>query len=183
MSTEKHISVHDKYFKEAIPKLKAEFGYTNTMAVPRIKKVVLNVGLGVKEPKLQEVALKTLERISGQKPVATRARKSISNFKIRQGMVIGATVTLRGKRMYDFLDKLVNVALPRVRDFRGLPPTSLDRQGNLSLGFKEHMVFPEIRSDEIEAIHGLEIAIPTTASNQAAGKRLFELLGFLFSSN
>jgi large subunit ribosomal protein L5 len=179
------INLNNLYSREIVPKLKQEFGYTNNLAVPRLVKVVLNVGLSQssKDAKLQEVAVKTLTRIAGQKPVTTKARKSISNFKIRQGMVVGAMVTLRGKRMYDFIGKLVNITLPRVRDFRGLPTKSVDAKGNLSIGFHEHMVFPEIRSDELENIHGLEMAIVTTAATQKEGKRLFELLGFPFSKN
>ncbi|MBI5733846.1 MAG: 50S ribosomal protein L5 [Candidatus Kerfeldbacteria bacterium] len=173
-------NLKDFYFKEVVPQLKKDLAIHNNLAVPRLVKAVVNVGLGRawREPKLQEVALKTLERITGQKPVLNKARKSISNFKIRQGMVIGASVTLRGGRMYDFLQKLVQVALPRVRDFRGLSLKALDKQGNLSIGFKEHIVFPEIKSDEIEMLHGLEVAIVTTAVSREQGQRLFELLGF-----
>lgn len=176
-------NLKDKYKSDVLPKLVAEFKYGNALAAPRLTKVVINVGFGLaaKEPKRQEVAIKTLERISGQKPVITAARKSISNFKIRQGMAIGAMVTLRGTRMYDFLGKLITVALPRVRDFRGLSLKSLDNKGNLSIGFREHIVFPEIRSDEIESLHGLEVAIATSAKSQHEGKRLLELLGFPFS--
>lgn len=182
MSSITHLSLRERYDREVVPKLMAEFGITNRLAVPRLIKVVLNVGYGssAREGKSQEVAVKTLTRISGQKPIVTLAKKSISNFKIRQGMPIGARVTLRGPRMYDFLGKLVSVALPRVRDFRGLAQSSLDTRGNLAIGFKEHLVFPEIRSDEIEALHGLEVAIATTARRREQGKRLFELLGFPF---
>ncbi len=178
-----HFSLRQRYDSEVVPKLMAEFGITNKLAAPRLTKVVLNVGFGqsAKEGKLPDVAVKTLTRITGQKPVVTKAKKSISNFKIREGMAIGAMVTLRGPRMYDFVSKLVTVALPRVRDFRGLEPKSLDNRGNLSIGFREHLVFPEIRSDEIEVLHGLEVAIATTARQRERGKRLFELLGFPFS--
>lgn len=180
-----HLSLREHYERQAVPKLMQEFGYTNKLAVPRLTKVVLNVGFNqsAREGKLQEVAVKTLTRIAGQKAVVTRAKKSISNFKIRQGMPVGAMVTLRGARMYDFLGKLVHVALPRVRDFRGLPPSSLDARGNLAIGFREHLVFPEIRSDEIDTLHGLEVAIATTSRQRAEGKRLFELLGFPFSQS
>jgi len=176
-------SIREHYKKVVVPALQKEFGFTNLLSVPRITKVVLNIGFNSasKEARLQEVALRTLERITGQKPVITRARKSISNFKIREGMPIGSMVTLRGPRMYDFIEKLINIALPRVRDFRGIESTSLDTCGNLSIGFREHIVFPEIRSDEIETIHGLEVAIVTTAKSREVGKRLFELLGFPFS--
>lgn len=178
-----HLSLREHFDRQVVPKLMQEFGYKNKLAVPRLTKVVLNVGFnqGQREGKLQEVAIKTLTRIAGQKAVITKAKKSISNFKIREGMPVGAMVTLRGPRMYDFIGKLVNVALPRVRDFRGLNATSLDARGNLSIGFREHLVFPEIRSDEIETIHGLEVAIATTSRTRAEGKRLFELLGFPFS--
>jgi len=176
-------TLKELYQTKVTPALKQEFGYKNVMAVPKLVKVTLNVGFGqaAKDPKLQEAAVKTLTRITGQKPVVTVARKSISNFKIRQGMPVGAMVTLRGTRMYDFLTKLTRVALPRVRDFRGLPKGSVDAQGNLSIGFREHMVFPEIRQDELEAMHGLEVSIVSTAGAKAPGKRLFELLGFPFS--
>jgi large subunit ribosomal protein L5 len=180
----KHSSLHEFYTKEVRPRLQQEAGYPNVMAVPRLSKVVLNVGLGksAHDPKLSDLAVKTLERISGQRPVMTKAKKSISNFKIRQGQAIGAMVTLRGEHMYSFLDKLIHVALPRVKDFRGLQVKTIDAHGNLSIGFREHIVFPEIRSDEIESIHGLEVAIITTAHTREQGKRLFELLGFPFSS-
>lgn len=156
-----------------------EFGYKNVNAVPTIKAVTLNVGLGpgLKEAKYLETAEKTLTRISGQKPVKTKARKSISAFKIREGMVIGMKVTLRGKRMWNFVDKLLHVALPRVRDFRGLPPKAFDKNGNYSIGFKEHTAFPEIRSDEIEAIHGLQVTIGTSAKSPEEGKALLSHLG------
>lgn len=169
----------DYYKKEVVPKLMKEFGYKNVNAVPTIKAVTLNVGLGpgLKEAKYLETAEKTLTRISGQKPVKTKARKSISAFKIREGMVIGMKVTLRGKRMWNFVDKLLHVALPRVRDFRGLPPKAFDKNGNYSIGFKEHTAFPEIRSDEIEAIHGLQVTIGTSAKSPEEGKALLSHLG------
>lgn len=178
------LNLRERYIHDVVPKLKTEFRYANILAVPRPMKVVLNVGFGpaLKEAKFQEVVVKTLERISGQKPVVTRARKSISNFKIRQGMPIGAMVTLRGQRMYDFMGKLVTIVLPRVRDFRGLPPTSVDLRGNLSIGFREHIVFPEIKPDELEGMHGIEVTLVTSAKERAPGKRLFELLGFPFST-
>lgn len=174
----------EHYRKQAIPAMQAEFKLKNTLAVPRLLKVVINIGLSQsnKDSKMADVAVKTLNRITGQKPVLTKAKKSISNFKIRQGMVVGAMVTLRGQRMYDFVEKFTRVALPRVRDFRGLSPKSIDAQGNLSVGFKEHLIFPEIRSDEVEAIHGLEVSIATSAKNREQGKKLFELMGFPFSS-
>lgn len=176
-------NLQEKYEREVVPALMKEFKLTNRMAVPHLVKVVLNVGFGpgAKDQKIQEVAVKTLTRITGQKAMLTRARKSISNFKIREGMPIGAMVTLRGHRMDEFLTKLTRIALPRVRDFRGLSPKSVDEHGNLSIGFREHTVFPEIRPDEIEGQHGLEVVIVTTAKSKTVGKRLFELLGIPFS--
>ncbi|TAL51128.1 50S ribosomal protein L5 [Patescibacteria group bacterium] len=167
------------YKQEVVPKLKTEFGYKNVHGVPTVKSVTLNVGLGagLKEAKYIETAEKTLTRISGQKPVATKARKSISTFKIREGNVVGMKVTLRGKRMWDFLEKLIKVSLPRVRDFRGLSQQAFDGQGNYSIGFKEHIAFPEIRSDEIELIHGLQVTIATSAKNDAESKSLLTHLG------
>lgn len=152
------------------------------MALPRFQKVVLNVGLkaGLKDPKFIDQAAQTLERISGQKPVKTLAKKSISNFKIRQGMVVGIMVTLRGRRMYDFLDKLVSITLPRIRDFRGLSPKSVDAGGNLAIGFREYISFPEIRPDEIERLHGLEVVIVTNAGQRAKGLAMFKAAGFPF---
>ncbi|MEK9152628.1 MAG: 50S ribosomal protein L5, partial [Patescibacteria group bacterium] len=160
-----------KYDKDVVPKLQERFGMKNIMATPRFRKVVLNVGLksGIKDPKFVEQAEKTLERISGQKPVKTLAKKSISNFKIRQGMVVGVMVTRRGRRMYDFLDKLINITLPRIRDFRGLSPKTLDARGNMSIGFREFISFPEIRPDEVEKLHGLEVAIVTDAKDREKG--------------
>ncbi|MFA6588063.1 MAG: 50S ribosomal protein L5 [Patescibacteria group bacterium] len=172
----------EKYRKEIAPKLAKDLGLENINAVPKISKIILNSGFGngIKDPKLQEAVVSTLTRISGQKPILTKSKKSISAFKIRSGMAIGAMVTLRGKRMYDFLDKLVNVALPRIRDFRGLSTSAFDKQGNYALGFKEHLAFPEIRSDEVEKIHGLEVIFSTTAKDPLAGKALLEALGFPF---
>ena len=162
--------------------MKAKFGYDNNMAVPKITKVVLNVGIGKAkdDPKIAELVENTLKRISGQKPIYTLSKKSISAFKVREGMKVGLKVTLRGARMWDFLTKLVTIALPRVRDFRGLDPKSVDGHGNLNIGFKEHMVFPEIKSDEVEKIHGLEIAVSNSAANQEEGLELFKFLGFPF---
>ena len=178
------LSLLEQYRQQVVPALLQEFGLKNALAAPKLMKVVINIGLNqaARDGKLMDVAVKTLERITGQKPVQTKAKKSISNFKIRQGMVVGAVVTLRGTRMYDFVDKLLRVALPRVRDFRGLSAKSVDAQGNLSIGFKEHLIFPEIRSDEVEAIHGLEVAITTNAGNREHGRKLLELMGFPFAS-
>lgn len=167
------------YKKEVVPKLKESFGYKNANAVPVVEAVTLNVGLGpgLKDARFLEAAEKTLTRISGQKPVKTKARKSISTFKIREGMVIGMKVTLRGKRMWDFLDKLFHVTLPRVRDFRGLPQKAFDGRGNYSIGFKEHIAFPEIPSDEIELLHGLQVTIATSAKTDDEAKALLIALG------
>ncbi len=176
-------SLRETYLRLVLPTLKKEFGYKNDLAAPRLRKVVLNIGLstGKRDAKFAETARATLTRITGQKPVMTLAKRSISNFKIREAQEVGCTVTLRGSRMYDFLEKFVRIGLPRIRDFRGLPSSSLDQQGNLALGLREHIVFPEIRTDEVESVHGLELAIATTANRRDVGKRLFQLLGFPFA--
>jgi large subunit ribosomal protein L5 len=167
------------YNQEVIPKLREEFGFKNLNAVPTVKSIVLNVGLGsgLKDSKFIETVENTLIRISGQKPVNTKARKSIAGFKIREGNVVGMKVTLRGERMWDFLEKLVKVSLPRVRDFRGLSSKAFDGQGNYSIGLKEHIAFPEIRSDEIEQIHGLQVTISTSAENDDQARSLLTHLG------
>lgn len=172
----------EKYNKEIVPALKEKFGYTNLNAVPKIKKVVLNVGINSakRDAKFLDVTESVLTRISGQKPVKTRARKSISNFKVREGMVVGMMVTLRGKRMYDFLDKLLNITFPRVRDFRGISKRIVDKQGNLNYGFKEFIAFPEIGADEVEFMHGIEVTVQSNAGNKEVGETLFRLLGFPF---
>ena len=172
--------LQERYKKEIIAKLKEKFSYTNIHAVPSLEKVVLNVGLGksLQDARYLETAENTLRRISGQQPVKTRARKSISAFKIRQGNIIGMKVTLRGKRMWDCVEKLVNVTLPRVRDFRGLSPNSFDGQGNYSIGFNEHIAFPEIHSDEVEVIHGLQVTVSTTANTDEEARELLKQLGF-----
>jgi len=173
--------IKQKYTDEVVPKLMADFGYTNKMAVPKLTKVTLNVGVGrgLTEASFNELIENTLQRITGQKPAQTKARKSIAAFKIRDGMVVGYKTTLRGQRMYDFLDKLVNIALPRVRDFHGLDPKkNLDNRGNLTLGFKEHVIFPEIKFDEVERVHGLEVSVTNTAKSRDEGLALFKLLGF-----
>ncbi len=172
----------EHYKKAVVPELKKQFGYANVHEVPRLEKVVLNVGIPAasKDAKLPETVEQVLRRISGQQPVKTLAKKSISNFKIRKGMVVGMTVTLRGKRMEAFVEKLVHVTLPRVRDFRGLSPKGLDGRGNLAIGFKEFIAFPEIRPDEVERLHGLELVIVTTAKTRDEGYALLKLLGFPF---
>jgi len=168
------------YNQEVIPKLREEFGFKNLNSVPTIKSVTVNVGLGsgLKDSKFIETVENTLVRITGQKPVNTKARKSIAGFKIREGNVVGMKVTLRGERMWDFIEKLVKVSLPRVRDFRGLSPDAFDGQGNYSIGLKEHIAFPEIRSDEIEQIHGLQVTIATSAENDTQARSLLTHLGF-----
>ncbi len=177
--------LQDKYNKEILFQLKKELGCKNNLMVPRLEKVVVNVGFGSKpkEGKYQEAITDTLTRITGQKPLQTIARKSISNFKLRQGSVVGMKVTLRNKRMYEFVDKLINITLPRVRDFRGIRTSVVDSNGNLNIGFKEHLSFPEISSDEVEQIHGLEITVVSTAKNGDDGYLLFELLGFPFNKD
>lgn len=172
----------EHYIKNIIPAMKKKFGYSNDLAVPRIKKIVVNVGLGkaLKDDRYKETAARTLTAITGQKPLPTRARKSIAGFGIREGMVIGIKVTLRGRQMYDFLTKLIHISLPRVRDFQGLNPKSLDKNGNVTIGFKEHTVFPEITIEDAGIIHGLEVVIETNAKNDTEALELFKLLKFPF---
>ncbi|MCK5124449.1 MAG: 50S ribosomal protein L5 [Dehalococcoidia bacterium] len=177
--------LEEKYLTELAPQLKARLGYDNIMKLPRLRKIVLSIGLGeaVQEPKALEAAEKDLTTISGQHPVTTRAKKSISAFKLRAGMPVGMMVTLRGKRMYDFFDKLVNVVLPRFRDFRGISRDSFDGRGNYSLGMKEQIVFPEIDYDKVEKIRGLEVTVVTTATNDDEARTLLELMGMPFRRN
>lgn len=160
-------------------------GYPNRLAVPTMDKVVLNVGFGkhLKDPKHQETVLSTLTRISGQKPVTTAAKKSIAAFKIRAGMIIGAKVTLRGARMWEFLDKFINITLPRVRDFHGIDAKGFGQSNTLTVGLREHIVFPEIRSDEVEHLHGLEVSLVTTAKTPTEAQALLAKLGFPFQSS
>lgn len=174
------MNLKEKYNQEIRPALQQTFHYKSVVGAPRFTKVVVNVGFGklLKDAKIQETVGNTLLRITGQKPVFTAARKSISNFKVREGQVIGAKVTLRGDHMYDFLDKLVNITFPRMRDFRGLSEKSFDRCGNFSVGFKEHVAFPEVGSDEVDRLHGLEVAVATDAKTPAEAKMLFSLAGF-----
>lgn len=176
------MNLKEKYQKDIIPQLKDKFSYTNIFLVPKIEKLVINVGFGRHNKEKEYIANveKTLTRISGQKPVLTKAKKSIASFKIREGMIIGAMVTLHGKRMYDFLDKLINISFPRVRDFRGISEKSIDKQGNLSIGFKENIAFPEVKVEDLNNIHGLEIIIHSTAKNKEEGLELFRLAGFPF---
>jgi large subunit ribosomal protein L5 len=172
----------DLYEKEVVPKLVETFKYKNVMEVPKFSKVVLNMGLGdaIQNAKILESAAAELQAIAGQHPVITRAKKSIAAFKLREGMPIGCMVTLRHARMFDFLQKLVNVALPRVRDFRGVSAKAFDGRGNYSLGIKEHIIFPEIDYDKIDAIKGLNISIVTTARTDEEGKELLRLMGMPF---
>ena len=174
--------LRERYRTEVAPALMRELGYANVMAVPRLEKIVLNMGVGeaVQNPKVMESAVEELTVIAGQKPVVTRAKKAISNFKLREGMPIGAMVTLRGERMYEFLDRLVSVALPRVRDFKGVPDRSFDGRGNYSLGLREQVIFPEINLDKVDKIKGLTIVICTTARSDAEGKALLRGLGMPF---
>ena len=173
-----------KYYKEeVVPALIKEFGYKNVNEVPKLVKIVLNMGLGdVKDnSKSFNTAVEELTLIAGQKPVATKAKKAISNFKVRAGMKVGAKVTLRGTRMYEFFDKLVGIALPRVRDFRGIPAKSFDGKGNYAMGIKEQLIFPEISYDKVEKIRGLDIAFITTAKTDAEAKALLKALGLPFA--
>jgi len=174
--------LEEKYRTEVVPQLKAKLGYGNVMQLPRLKKVVLSIGLGeaIQAAKALETAQKDLATISGQHPVTTRAKKSISAFKLRAGVPIGMMVTLRGRRMYDFFDKLVNVVLPRFRDFRGVSRDSFDGRGSYSLGIKEQIVFPEIDYDKVDKIRGLEVTIVTSARNDDEARTLLELMGMPF---
>jgi large subunit ribosomal protein L5 len=170
------------YYKEVVPKLLDTFKYDNIMQVPKLEKIVLNIGLGeaIHNIKLLDSALEELKIIAGQQPVVTRAKKSIAAFKLREGMPIGCRVTLRHNRMYDFYNKLVNIALPRVRDFRGLSVKAFDSHGNYTLGIKEHIIFPEIDYDKIDSIKGLNITIVTSAKTDEEGKELLKLMGMPF---
>lgn len=173
----------EKMQKEVIPILKDKFGYTNMYEVPRLIKVTVNAGVGKgRDPKFADTIVETLRKITGQQPMKTKARKSIAGFKVREGMVVGVTVTLRGNRMWHFIDRLANVAFARIRDFRGIPESSVDRDGNFNYGFTEHTAFPEIPPDEVESLHGLQVTITTTAKNHEEGLALFKGLGFPFVS-
>ena len=173
----------DFYYKEVVPALMEKFQYKNIMEVPKLEKVVVNMGVGdAKEnPRFLESAIEDLSLITGQRPIVTQAKKSISNFKLRQGMKIGAKVTLRGDRMYEFVDKLLNVALPRVRDFRGVSEKSFDGRGNYSLGIREQLIFPEIDYDKVEKVRGMDIAFVTTARTDEEAREFLRLLGMPFT--
>ena len=172
----------DKYVSEVIPALRQKFQYGNINEVPRLEKIVLNMGLGDAKdnPKVLESAVQEIALITGQRPVVTKARKSIANFKVRQGMSVGAKVTLRGDNMYEFIDKLFNIALPRVRDFKGVSKNSFDGRGNYSMGVKEQLIFPEIVYDQVEKIRGMDIVFTTTAKTDEEAKELLTLLGMPF---
>jgi large subunit ribosomal protein L5 len=174
--------LREKYVKQVIPALMKEFSYTNPMQVPRLDKVVVNMGVGdaSQNIKLLDTAVDELTRITGQKPQTTRAKKAISNFKIRENMPIGAKVTLRGQRMYEFLDRLMSIALPRIRDFRGVPSRSFDGRGNYTLGVKEQIIFPEIEYEKVTRVQGMDICIITTARTDNEGKALLKNLGMPF---
>ena len=173
----------DKYREDVVPELMKEFGYANVMQAPKLDKIVVNVGLGeaVSNAKALESAVSDISAITGQRPVVTRAKKSIAAFKLRAGMPVGATVTLRGERMYEFLDRMVAITLPRIRDFRGVSPNSFDGRGNYTLGFQEQIAFPEIDYDKIDRARGLEVSLVTTAKTDEEGRRLLALLGMPFA--
>jgi len=177
--------LRERYRKEIVPDLMKTGGYKNVMRVPRLEKIVLNIGVGeaIQNAKAMEAAEKDLTAISGQHPIITRAKKSIAAFKLREGMTIGLKVTLRGERMYDFFDKLINAVLPRAHDFQGVPQNSFDGHGNYTLGLKEQIIFPEVDYDKIDKVRGLEISIVTTAKTNDEGRQLLEALGTPFSKD
>jgi large subunit ribosomal protein L5 len=176
--------LRQRYHEEIAPSLQREFGYENVMQIPRLEKVVVNIGLGeaIANAKALDAAVGDLTTITGQKPIVTRAKRSIAQFRLRTGMPIGAKVTLRGQRMYDFLERTLALALPRIRDFRGIPTRSFDGRGNFSLGLREQLVYPEIDYDKIDRLRGLEISIVTTAKTDEEGRKLLELLGMPFQA-
>jgi len=174
----------EKYSAEVTKAMMEKFGYKNVMEIPKVEKVVINMGVGeaVGNPKVLDAAVGDMTAIAGQKPLVTRAKKSIAAFKIRQGMPIGAKVTLRGERMYQFLDKLINVALPRVRDFRGISPKAFDGRGNYTLGVKEQLIFPEMEYDKVDKVRGMDIVVVTTAKTDEEARELLRLMGMPFSA-
>ncbi len=174
--------LRDLYRNEVVPRMMKEFSYANPMQVPRVERVVLNVGMGeaIQNVKLLDSAVAELALITGQKPVVTRAKKAIAGFKLREGMPIGAKVTLRGSRMYEFLDRLLNISLPRIRDFRGVSPKAFDGRGNYTFGLKEQLTFPEIKYDDVAAIHGMDITIVTSAQRNDEAKSLLAHMGMPF---
>jgi len=175
----------ETYLQEVVPALMKEFGYGNVMEVPRLERIVVNIGLGeaLQNPKALDSAASDIAAITGQKPVITRAKRSIANFKIRQGNPIGLMVTVRGDRMWEFMDRMVNASLSRIRDFRGVPTKGFDGRGNYSLGIREQLIFPEIEYDKVDRIRGLQVTMVTTARNDEEGRRLLQLLGMPFSRN
>ncbi len=174
--------LREVYTKQVVPQLQKEFGYTNPMAIPKVDKVSINLGLGeaTGNAKLMDVAVQELSAISGQKPVVTKAKKSIAAFKLREGMPIGCMVTLRGDAMYEFLDRFMNIALPRVRDFRGINPKSFDGRGNYTIGIKDQLIFPEIDYNKVDKARGMNICITTTATNDAEALALLKFMGMPF---
>ncbi|MBZ0293453.1 MAG: 50S ribosomal protein L5 [Anaerolineae bacterium] len=174
-----------RYRDEVVPQLMEEFGYQNLMQVPRVAKVVVNIGVGeaIDNPRSLDGAVEDLRAITGQQPVITRARKSIAAFKLREGRAIGAKVTLRGERMWAMLDRLINIGLPRVRDFRGVSPDTFDGRGNYTIGLREQLIFPEIQYDKIDKVRGMEITVVTSAQTDEEGRRLLRLLGMPFREN
>ena len=176
------MSLKNRYSEQIVPQLFQEFGYSNIMQVPKVKKIVVNIGAGeaLQNPKALDAAVRDLTTITGQKPVITRAKKSIATFKLREGNPIGVKVTLRGPRMWDFLERLVRVALPRTRDFRGIPRDAFDGRGNYTLGLKEQLIFPEIDYDKIDKVRGMEITIVTSAPSEQEARRLLALMGMPF---
>ena len=177
--------LRERYREEVVPTLREKFGYENVMQVPRLEKIVVNMGVGeaAQNSRALDGAMDDLARITGQKPQLRRARKSIAGFKIREGMPVGARTTLRGERMWEFLDRLISIALPRVRDFRGINPRSFDGQGNFALGLREQLIFPEISYDVVEATRGLDVAVVTTAKTDEESRELLRLLGMPFRAS
>jgi large subunit ribosomal protein L5 len=178
------MTLKQRYQAEMLPLLMKDLGITNTMAAPKVTKVTVSVGLSqsIKDPKMLETIEQNLRRITGQSPVKTKAKKSIASFKIREGQVVGIMVTLRGDRMWDFLTRLTQFTFPGIRDFRGISDKTVDAKGNLSIGFRENLAFPEVRTDEVERLHGLQITVSTTAGTRAKGVALFKALGFPFTA-
>ena len=176
--------LRQRYHDDVVPAMRREFGYANEMQIPRLEKIVVNIGLGeaIANAKSLDAAVGDLTTITGQKPIVTRAKRSIAQFRLRTGMPIGAKVTLRGQRMYDFLERTLALALPRIRDFRGIPTRSFDGRGNFSLGLREQLVYPEIDYDRIDRLRGLEVSIVTTAKTDEEGRKLLELLGMPFQA-
>ena len=179
------MNLKEHYLKVVVPALMQKFGYANILAVPRVLKIVLNIGVSatMKDQKILETMKDTLRLISGQQPVERKAKKSISNFKVRKGQTVGLMVTLRGARMQDFLQKLINLTLPRMRDFRGMSTAAIDSQGNFTIGFREAVAFPEIKAGDLERQHGLEVTIVTSARNRKEGMELLKLIGLPFKNS